>query len=47
MQNIEDIPDALGRVGETLTAEGAAAMTTLAIKGLVTQKPGGVFAVRR
>jgi len=89
VQNIEDILDALDRVGETMTAEGAAepaapqvkltgdeskimaalaamelaldeiasrtglpahhvaaAMTTLTIKGLVAQKPGGVFAGR-
>jgi len=89
VQNLEDILDALDRVGESLKAAGAveperpqveltaiesrimerlaavelsldeliqrtglpphqvtAAMTTLAIKGLVAQKPGGVFAAR-
>ena len=92
-QNLEDILDGLGRVGEVLTAEGAieaaspappapelsereaellrllsetelsldelvrrsglssaevtAAMTMLAIKGAVSQHPGGVFAARR
>ncbi len=94
VQNLQDILDALDRVGETLQADGAveraqaatrpkleltqiesalmdhlaegelsldelvrrsglpsgrvtAAMTTLAIKGLVTQRPGGVFGARR
>jgi len=89
VQNMEDILDALGAVGESLKADGAAAapapapavsdaeaallghlagtelalddlirrsgrpahevtaaMTTLAIKGLVVRKPGGLFAAR-
>ncbi|MDY7010213.1 MAG: DNA-processing protein DprA, partial [Planctomycetota bacterium] len=89
VQNIEDILDRLGRVGEVLTGEGAAepadrqveltetesalmehlsaaelsldelirrsglassdataAMTMLAIKGLIAQKPGGIFTAR-
>ena len=39
--------DELVRRSELPAGEVTAAMTTLAIKGLVAQRPGGVFAARR